>query len=417
MTATARDDETGAVLAGLTSDLLADLAELYKDLHTHPELSFAEERTAGVVTDQLTDLGWEVHIPLGRTGVAGVLRNGPGPTILLRADMDALPVAENTDLPYASETDGVMHACGHDMHVTCLLGALRLLASSTDRWSGTIVAVFQPAEETGFGAEAMIDDGLYDMVPEPSIVLAQHVMPFPAGQVGYRAGDFAAATDAIEVTLFGRGGHGAMPERTVDPIIMAASIVMRLQTVVSREIAATDIAVVTVGALVAGTKDNVIPDTATLKLNIRTYSPEVRQVVLGAVKRIIVAESSASGAPKEPLFDVINTFPVLHNDPDATTATVTALRSVLGDARVVEIERQAASEDAGRLASAIGVPIVYWAFGGIDPDVYAEAARKGTLTEDIPANHNPGFAPVLEPTLKTGIQAMTAAALHWLATE
>ncbi|QIS14450.1 amidohydrolase [Nocardia arthritidis] len=396
---------------------------LYKDLHTHPELSFAETRTAGKIAEQLTALGLRVIGGVGRTGVVGVLENGAGPVVLLRADIDALPVREQTGLPYASTATGtdpdgnevpVMHACGHDMHIVCLLGALGILDRNKDTWSGTVVAVFQPAEEVGSGAQAMVDDGLYERVPKPDIVLAQHVGPFPAGTVAYRAGDTYSAADAWKVRLFGRGGHGSRPETTIDPVVMAAATVMRLQTVRSREVAGNEPAVVTVGSIRAGTKANIIPDEAELLLNIRSYDANTRTHILDAIRRIIEAEAAASGAPKDPEITVIDSFPVLHNDPDATAKTAAALRDALGD-KVFELPTPVmASEDAGTLATAIDVPIVYWFFGGADPAAFAEAFAKGRVAQDIPSNHSPNFAPLIQPTLDTGCVAMATAALAWL---
>ena len=297
----AASDRSDPILGGLDG-ILPDLEDFYKALRAHPELSMQEERTSGKVAERLEAAGFEVTTGVGKTGVVGLLENGEGPTVMLRADMDALPVKENTGLPYASnetatDREGnevpVAHACGHDMHTTCLVGVTTLLARATDAWSGTLIAVFQPAE----GARAMIDDGLFDRFPKPEVVLGQHVMPAPAGVVSYRAGTTQAASDSLQVRMFGRGGHGSMPESTVDPVVMAASTVMRLQTVVSREIAATDAAVLNVGSLQAGTKANVIPDEATIKLNVRTFDEGVRKSVLGAIERIVNAESEAWDAP------------------------------------------------------------------------------------------------------------------------
>src|SRR5690349_6757309 len=267
-------------------DGIADgLEELYQDVHAHPELAMQEHRTAGKAAERLEAAGFDVTRGVGSTGVVGLLANGDGPTVMLRADMDALPVKEDTGLPYAStvtatDPDGaevpVMHACGHDMHVTWLAGATALLADTRDAWTGTVMAVFQPAEETAQGAQGMIDDGLFDRFPKPEVILGQHVMPAPAGAIGYRPGTTQAAADSLEVRLFGRGAHGSMPESSVDPVVMAAATVLRLQTIVSREVAASEAAVVTIGALQAGTKDNVIPDEALLKLNVRTFDEGVR---------------------------------------------------------------------------------------------------------------------------------------------
>ncbi|MEU9321104.1 amidohydrolase [Streptomyces sp. NPDC048295] len=392
-------------------ELSDGLADLYRDLHAHPEPSFAETRTCGIVAERLRKLGLVVTTGLGRTGVVGVLANGEGPHVLLRADMDALPVTEATGLPYASRTDGVMHACGHDMHVSCLLGALDLLAGDRKRWAGKITAVFQPAEEVGSGAQAMVDDGLFAKIGTPDIVLGQHVGPFPAGTVGCHPGPALAATDALRVTLYGRGAHASRPEASVDPVVMAASTVMRLQTVVSREIAGGDTAVVTVGALNAGTKDNVIPDTAELKINIRTYTEEVRGTVLAAVKRIVEGESTVAGATRTPEIEPIDSFPVLVNDEDAMARTVAVFRSHFGADRVFDPGPATGSEDCGVLGTASGAPVCYWFFGGVDPDTYKKAAEAGTTARDIPTNHSARFAPVIEPTLSTGIEAMTLAAL------
>ena len=399
------------------------LAELYQDLHAHPELSFAEHRTAGLIAERLTTLGLEVAEGVGRTGVVGVLRNGDGPTVLLRADIDALPVKEATGLPYASTATGidpdgdevpVMHACGHDMHVTCLLGALDLLAGARDLWTGTVLAVFQPAEELGQGARAMVDDKLFDRFGRPDIVLGQHVGPFPAGWVGVHAGPAFAAADSLRVRLHGKGGHGSRPETTVDPVVMAAATVMRLQTVVSREIAGAETAVVTVGSIQAGTKDNVIPDEAELTVSIRTYSEQVRGKVLGAVERIVRAEAAASGAEREPELIPIGTFPVLINDEAATARTAAALRDRLGEGNVIDPGPVTGSEDVGFFATSAGVPLCYWLFGGTDRDTFLAAFNAGTWDTDIPANHSALFAPVIEPTLGTGVTAMVTAALAWL---
>ena len=294
-------------ILGALGTLLPDLQAVYTDIHAHPELSAQETRTAGIAAQRLRAAGFEVTTGVGNTGVVGLLRTGEGPTVMLRADMDALPVAEATGLPYASTVTGadaegktvpVMHACGHDMHVTWLIGAATLFAQARASWHGTLMAVFQPAEETGTGARAMVDDGLLTRFPKPDVILAQHLMKASAGMIGWRAGVVTSAGDSFQVRLFGRGAHGSMPEASVDPVVMAAATVMRLQTIVSREVAATESAVVTVGELQAGTKENVIPDEALLKLNVRTFDENVRTRVLAAIERIINAEAAASGAPK-----------------------------------------------------------------------------------------------------------------------
>ncbi|MRG60274.1 amidohydrolase [Agromyces sp. CFH 90414] len=400
-----------------------DLAAVYRDLHAHPELSFQEHRTAGIVAEQLDALGYAVTTGIGETGVVGVLANGAGPTVLLRADMDALPVLEETGLEYAStargtDADGndvpVMHACGHDVHVTCLLGAAEALAAATGEWSGTLVVLFQPAEEWGGGAERMVADGLFDRVPKPDVVLGQHVAPFPAGFAGLHAGVAMAAADSIDITLHGEGGHGSRPETTVDPVYLAANVVNRLQGIVAREIAPADSAVVTVGQLHAGTKNNIIPPHAKLGLSVRTLDNAVRDKVVAAIERVAKAEAQASGAPKEPEFDYVEHFPLTVNEHAATARTFAALQAALGEGRVLDPGPVAGSEDVGVLATAADAPLVYWFLGGFDPAMFGEALKTGRLPEDVPSNHSPHFAPLIEPTLSTGVRALVAAAREWL---
>ncbi|HET9147448.1 MAG TPA: amidohydrolase [Acetobacteraceae bacterium] len=403
--------------------LLAELSGVYKDIHAHPELSMQERRTSGIAAVWLRKHGYEVTEGVGGTGVVGLLRNGDGATVLLRADMDALPVKESTGLPYASQETGtdrfgqaaaIAHACGHDMHVAWLMGATRILAENRDKWRGTVLAVFQPGEETGQGARAMIEDGMVKRFPKPEVTLGQHVMPISAGQIGLRPGTMLSAGDSLEVTLFGRGAHGSMPQKSIDPVVMAAAAVMRLQTVVSREVAMTDSAVVSVGTLRAGMNENVIPDHALLRLNVRTFKDQVRERVLAAIRRILDSEAAASGAPKPPDYKVLSQFPLTRNDEGATRRVVAALEGHFGADRVHEIEPVTASEDFGLFSAAWNVPAVFWAVGGIDPEKYAAAETAGKLDE-IPANHAPDFAPVIDPTLRTGIEAMLAAASAWLA--
>ncbi|PJN34676.1 amidohydrolase [Streptomyces sp. CB02959] len=396
---------------------LADLVALYEDLHRHPELAFQETRTAAEVTRRLTAYGYDVTTGIGVTGVTGVLRNGPGPVVLLRADMDALPVTENSGVPYASTVPGRMHACGHDVHVTCLLGAADLLSEGRDRWSGTLVVLFQPAEEAGSGARAMLDDGLYSkqLVPVPDVVLAQHVAPFGAGLIAYCPGACMAAADTLEVTFHGTGGHGSRPETTVDPILMAAAFVQRVQSVVSREIAAKEQAVVTVGSFHAGDTANVIPDRAVVRLSVRSFDQNVRTAVLAAVERIARAEAAASDAPREPETKVLDSFPVTVNDTAVLTEVNEGFTRLFGEQRVFAYEPATGSEDAGLLASAAEAPLYYWWLGGWDPDEFRTALAAGRLAQDIPSNHSPRFVPVARPTLTTGVQALTAAALTRLA--
>ncbi|AJC57820.1 MULTISPECIES: amidohydrolase [Streptomyces] len=395
---------------------LADLVALYEDLHRHPELAFQETRTAAEAAHRLTAYGYDVTTGIGGTGVTGVLRNGPGPVVLLRADMDALPVSENSGVPYASTVPGRMHACGHDVHVTCLLGAADLLAAGREGWSGTLVVLFQPAEEAGNGARAMLDDGLYskELVPTPDVVLAQHVAPFGAGLIAYCPGACMAAADSLEITFHGTGGHGSRPETTVDPILMASAFVQRVQSVVSREIAAKERAVVTVGAFHAGDTANVIPDRAVVRLSVRSFDPNVRTAVLAAVDRIARAEAAASDAPREPEVKIADSFPVTVNDTAVLTGVNEDFTRFFGEQRVFAYEPATGSEDAGLLASAAEAPLYYWWLGGWDPDEFRAALAAGRLAQDIPSNHSPRFVPVARPTLATGVQALTVAALSRL---
>ena len=412
---------TQPVLANLDR-LLPDLETLYKDVHSHPELSMQETRTAGLAAERLRIAGYEVTTGIGKTGVVGLLRNGDGPTVMLRADMDALPVEEATGVPYASkinvlDSEGrpvpVMHACGHDMHVTWLVGASTLLAQARTAWHGTIMAVFQPAEETAQGAQAMIDDGLFKRFSRPDVVLGQHVMVGPAGTIGGRTGVITSAADSLQIRLFGRGAHGSMPQASIDPVVMAAAIVLRLQTIVSREIAPAESAVVTVGVLQAGTKENVIPDEAIIKLNVRTFDEGLRKRVLAAIERIVKAEAAASGAPKPPEISPLDRYPLVTNDSDATRRVVEAFRRHFTAERVRETGPASASEDFGSFGVEWHSPSVFWFIGGTEPDAYAKAKAANRLNE-IPTNHNPRFLPVIHPTLRTGVEAMVVASQAWL---
>jgi amidohydrolase len=413
--------DSAKVLANLDS-LLGDLESIYKDFHAHPELSMHENRTAQIAADRLRAADYEVTTGVGKTGVVGLLRNGDGPTIMLRADMDALPVKEATGLPYASnitttdregKTVPVMHACGHDMHVTWLVGATTLFAQTRDAWRGTLMPVFQPAEETAAGAQAMIDDGLFKRFPKPDVVLGQHVMVGSSGVLSSRPGVITSAGDSLQIRMFGRGAHGSMPQASIDPVVMAAATVLRLQTIVSREIAATDAAVITVGSLQAGTKENVIPDEAVVKLNVRTFDEGVRKRVLAAIERIVNAEAQASGAPKKPEITPLDRYPLVKNDPEAAKRVGDAFRQYFTADRVQATEPTTASEDFGSFGAEWGAPSVFWFVGGTDSGVYAKAQKEGNI-RDLPTNHNPRFAPVIHPTLETGVQALVVAAQAWL---
>jgi amidohydrolase len=406
-----------ASFAGMAPELL----EIYEDLHRHPELSMQERRTAGIAADYIEKLGYAVTRAVGVTGVVGLLRNGDGPTVMLRGDMDALPMAEDTGLPYASQakatdTDGqqvgVAHSCGHDLHVTWLLGAARVLAESREAWQGTAMVVFQPGEEVAEGARRMVEDWDRAGLPHPDVILGQHVMVGPAGTVSYRSGVILSAGDSLKVKLFGRGSHGSQPQTSIDPVIMAASTTLRLQTIVSREVSPFDSAVLTVGSLQAGTKENIIPDDATIKLNMRTYNEDVRDHMLKAVKRICCAECEASNAPRPPEFTTLSSYPLTDNDRHATERVIDAFNGQFGD-DAYETKPAGASEDFSVFGRTWNVPYVFWFVGGTDPQVYAKAKQERRLNT-IPSNHSPRFAPVLDPTLRTGLQAMLSAASAWL---
>ena len=401
--------------------LLPELEEIYKDIHLHPELSMQEFRTAKIAADYLTKYQYEVSTGIGLTGVVGIMKNGDSPTVMLRADMDALPVAEATGLPYASTVKakdeegvevGVSHVCGHDMHVTWMMGTARLFSEHRDQWKGTLMVIFQPGEEVGRGAQGMIDDGMMDRFPKPDIILGQHVMVGEAGTVRYRSGAILSAGNSLKVKLFGRGAHGSQPQTSIDPVIMAAATTMRLQTIISREVAPIENAVLTIGSLQAGTKENIIPDDATLKLNIRTFNDAVKDHILSAVKRICCAECAASNAPRDPEFTTLDSYPLTVNDDTATAKVAEAFEAQFGD-KSFETKPASASEDFSVFGRNWKVPYVFWFVGGTDPETYREA-KKNHKINTIPSNHSPKFAPVINPTLKTGLQAMMTAAAAWL---
>jgi hippurate hydrolase len=407
--------------AGIAA-VLPTAEAIYRDLHRNPELSMQESRTAGVAAAALREAGFTVTEHLGGTGVVGLLANGPGPTVMLRADMDALPIRECTGLPYASdreatnargETVPVSHACGHDLHTAWLLAAARVLADHRGAWSGTVMALFQPGEEIGEGARRMLEDGLVERFPRPDVILGQHVLPLRAGSVGYRAGQILTAGDSLRVRFFGAGGHGGFPQNAVDPIVMAASAVVRLQTIVAREVSPLVSAVVTIGEFHAGTAENIIPSEACIKLNVRNTDQATRDRVLEAIRRICVAEARASNAPRDPEFEPINDFPLTVNDADATLRVAEAFRRCFGE-RTGEAQPVGASEDFGRYGKAWDAPYTYWFVGGCAPEAYDRARAEGTLAR-LPGPHSPHWAPVLDPTLRTGIEAALAAAGAWLA--
>lgn len=383
---------------------------LYRELHRQPELSGHEQKTAARLAEGLRTLGYDVTAGVGRTGVVGVLKNGAGPVVLLRTELDGLPVEEKTGLDYASTArtkndDGVdvglMHACGHDLHMAAWMATARIMAGARDRWAGTLVLIGQPAEETLRGAQWMIEDGLLTRFPRPDFALAVHDDPrHPAGVIGYRAGPAFSNSDTLRVTIFGTGGHGARPETTVDPVVIAARTVLALQTIVSREISPFDAAVITVGAIHAGAKANIIPAEARLDLSVRSFTDKVRTHLLSAIDRVVKAEAVAGRSPKEPLIERVDGTDALVNDPALTQRVSAALSKALGPARVTEVAPEMGSEDFSRFHKA-GIPTLMLRVGAIDPAVF-EASEKTGAT--LPSLHSPLFAPDRERTLKTAIQ-------------
>jgi hippurate hydrolase len=386
---------------------------LYEQFHRHPELGLAEHETSAAAADNLAGWGFDVR-HFGGTGVVGVLANGAGPCVLARADMDALPVTEATGASYASAVPGVMHACGHDMHVVALLGAAKYLAGNREGWSGTYIALFQPAEETAAGSQAMLDDGLAAGVPRPDVALAQHVMPTEAGTIGTTPGPILSAGDSIRIAVHGRGAHGSMPHKAVDPVVLAASIVLRLQTVVSRETNPGEFAVLTVGAVNAGATANIIPDRAELLLNLRTYSMATRSQMIAAIERIVRGECAAAGSPQDPEFEYYDQYPLTSNDPEANARVTKAFTRTFGADAVYRTAPQTASEDFSRIPDSFGIPYAYWIVGSVPRDTYRRAVAAGTVDTDIPANHSPFFLPAVDSTLGMATRAQAAAALAFL---
>ncbi|HLO66321.1 MAG TPA: amidohydrolase [Holophaga sp.] len=389
----------------------ADLEALYKDLHRHPELSFKEARTATRMAELLAAAGFEVGRAGG--GVVGVLRNGKGPTVLLRTEMDALPVLEASGVPWASEAKGVMHACGHDVHMAGWLGAARALAARRDLWRGTLLMVAQPAEEIGEGAQAMLKDGLLTRFPRPDFALAVHATAdLPAGSVGYAPGWAMASVDSVNITIYGRGGHGAKPDQAVDPVVIAAKTVLALQTAVSREKDPREPAVLTVGSIHGGTKHNIIPEEVRLQITLRSFDPKVQQGLIASIRRIARGEALASGAPREPLVEVDgDTMPAVWNDPALCDRLAAALGRELGPDKVSRLKPDMVSEDFGAFGTAAGVPSVLLRLGAADPRRLKEAQASGT---PLPSLHSPAFVPDLEPTLRTGALSLALAALEVL---
>jgi amidohydrolase len=386
----------------------------YLDLHQNPELSAHETQTAAKLAGRLRGFGYDVTEHVGGTGIVALLKNGAGPTVMLRTELDALPVEEKTGLAYASKIHTkddaghdvpVMHACGHDLHMAAILGAAAVMAHSKDTWHGTLMLIGQPAEETIGGAAGMLADGLLTRFPKPDVAVAMHVGNLlPAGKVGIVPGVYNTNADSLRITIYGKGGHGAAPQTTVDPIVIAARTILTLQTIVSREVKPGELAIITVGYIHAGTKNNIIPDQAELGLTVRTNKPEVRKQVLAAIARITKEEAEAAGARPRPLIDHYEGTDLVYNDPALAERMKGALEAALGKSNVVIEEPITASEDFSYYV-AQGIPGFYFSLGGADPERFAEAKAAGTL---LPSNHSPLFAPDVDPALHTGIAAEVA---------
>lgn len=391
-----------------------DAHSLYLDLHEHPELSGHETETAAKLAGKLKAAGYEVTEPVGGTGVVAVLKNGTGPTIMLRTELDALPVEEHTGLPYASKVHAkddagrdvaVMHACGHDAHMASLLGTAEIMARSKNTWHGTLILIGQPAEETIGGAEGMIKAGLFSRFPKPDAIVALHVgNELPAGTVSITPGIYNTNSDSVRITIYGKGGHGAAPHTTVDPIVIAARTILSLQTIASREVKPGELAIVTVGYIRAGTKNNIIPEQAEMGLTIRTYKQEIRKQVLSAISRIAKAEADAAGAPREPLVEHYEQTDAVYNEPALAERLRAPLEAALGKDHVEITGPITPSEDFSYFVEQ-GVPGFYFSLGGADPQKFAEAKAKG---EHLPSNHSSLFAPDVDPALHTGIAAEVA---------
>jgi amidohydrolase len=402
---------------------LEELLETYRHLHSHTELSLEEAETAALLAAGLRSAGFQVTEGVGGHGVVAVLANGSGPTLLIRGDMDALPVAEDTGLSYASAVRatrpdgtrvGVMHACGHDVHVASLLGTARLLSGARDAWSGTLLIVGQPAEELGRGALMMLEDGLFERFPRPDYALALHVdATLPAGQLGAVSGWSNANVDSVNVTLYGRGGHGAQPHTTVDPIVAAAHVITALQTLVSRRVNPADPAVVTVGAIHGGTKHNVIPDEVEMQLTVRSYSDEVRELLLDGIRQIVTDTCQTFGCPKPPEIGIKDHYtPAVYNDPELTRAALRVFESVFGESALAAVRPTMGGEDFGRYGRELGIPSLLFRLGSVAPARYAASLEPGG--PPLPSLHSGRYHPDPEPTLRTGIQSTSQVALALL---
>lgn len=406
-------------LAGWSQGQIDGLLVLYRDFHSNPELSFREEQTARKLGTELKHVGCEVTTGVGKYGVVGLLKNGDGPVVMLRTDLDALPVTEATGLPFASTVKskdpkgndvGVMHACGHDVHITCQIGAARFLASHKDLWRGTVMFVGQPAEEVGGGAESMLKDGLFTRFPRPDYALALHVdATLPTGRIGFKAGYILANVDSVDILVKGKGGHGAFPHTTIDPIVQAAHLIVDLQTLVSRESSPFEPAVVTVGAIHGGTKHNIIGDTCRLQLTVRSYSPEVREKLIEGIRRKAKAAAASAGAP-EPTIELSDWTPATKNDADLVEKVVPAFRTALGDENVVPVEPSMGGEDFSQYGLA-GVPIFMFRLGSISPERMASFKQAGKEPVSL---HSPFYYPDAPETITTGVSALSAAVVELL---
>jgi len=399
--------------------------ELYKHLHKYPELSNTESQTCELIRSRLTAWdGLQLHTGIGGHSVVGVLKNGNGPTVLLRADIDALPIQETTGLPYQSAVTAslngterpVMHACGHDMHMTCLLAATEVLVSrARDQWSGTLIVLFQPAEERGTGAQAMVDDGLWDKIPRPDYLFGQHVVAnLPAGVIGLRSNAIMAGAESMRCKVYGRGGHASQPHRAVDAGVLASNCIVRLQQVVSRELAPGNTAVLTAVPLSAGVAENIIPDDIEIGVDIRFIKSETRDQLRKSIRRIINAECQASNAPRPPTFTTTRTFPLTINDPDLTSLLKHGFAERFGEKFDSEIAISTIAEDFPNLSQ--GQPYVFWHLGCSDQNCYDLEGRADADLPPVPMNHSSGFAPLVQPTLRVGVEALVVAALTGFST-
>ena len=397
-----------------------EIEKLYLDLHRNPELAFQEQRTAATLAARVKALGYEVTTGVGGTGVVAILRNGPGPVVMLRTELDALPMEEKTGLPFAStvktssdagELAPVAHMCGHDLHMSAWAGTAELMAKNRGRWQGTLMLVAQPAEEIVAGATAMLRDGLFTRFPKPSYALGMHVEhTLPAGVIGFHSGYFRANSTALDITVYGKGGHGAFPHSAVDPVVIASRIVLGLQTIVSREINPMDPAVITVGSIHGGSASNIIPDQVKLQITVRSLDPAVHKRLLAAIERQANGEAIAAGAPKEPLIETRSGTDAVYNDPELTLRVAAAARAALGADKVVEMPAQMGGEDFSQFGLA-GVRSVLLHIGAVDA---AKLKASGQSEEPVPAVHSPLFAPEREPTIKAAIEAETAILLDLL---